>query len=280
MIPPEMDDAKAYHAIPSDPDVLEEEIPSRSRWGPNPRYLIATVAALILEWATMFWVVSLGDSTRDYFVFTFMFGAAIAIVMVVNRSNPGVVPKNVDLELYQREALPATEVELNQTRFIQRWCVACRLYKPPRVKHCYECGRCISRFDHHCPWMSNCIGSNNYKMFMLFWQHYFGMQIFSVYFIGLSMSQLSATSKVSLGDGAIRSFASENPFLIFLLVLACIRLPVVAYITMANAYFICRNMTYYEYLTQPYEGKNPFDQGLCQNIYTFMALPWIDLSRE
>ena len=47
----------------------------------------------------------------------------------------------------------------------------CESYQPLRVKHCHSCDRCIATFNHHCPWMANCIGEKNkffYILFLLF----------------------------------------------------------------------------------------------------------------
>eukprot|EP00007_Cunea_sp_BSH-02190019_P001808 CAMPEP_0174235432 /NCGR_PEP_ID=MMETSP0417-20130205/4876_1 /TAXON_ID=242541 /ORGANISM="Mayorella sp, Strain BSH-02190019" /LENGTH=308 /DNA_ID=CAMNT_0015313931 /DNA_START=27 /DNA_END=949 /DNA_ORIENTATION=+ len=48
------------------------------------------------------------------------------------------------------------------------YCYACHSIKPPRTHHCKQCGRCILRMDHHCPWVNNCVGLHNERAFMLF----------------------------------------------------------------------------------------------------------------
>lgn len=40
-------------------------------------------------------------------------------------------------------------------------CPECQVIRVPRSRHCYMCGCCVSRFDHHCEWVNNCIGSGN-----------------------------------------------------------------------------------------------------------------------
>ncbi|OIW25272.1 zf-DHHC-domain-containing protein [Coniochaeta ligniaria NRRL 30616] len=46
-------------------------------------------------------------------------------------------------------------------------CQTCRLLKPARSKHCSVCKRCISKMDHHCIFINNCVGAGNQHWFVL-----------------------------------------------------------------------------------------------------------------
>jgi len=47
-------------------------------------------------------------------------------------------------------------------------CVVCRARREMRSHHCKECGRCVQRLDHHCPWIDNCVGLGNQRSFFCF----------------------------------------------------------------------------------------------------------------
>mmetsp|Transcript_10293 Transcript_10293/g.15723 ORF Transcript_10293/g.15723 Transcript_10293/m.15723 type:complete len:110 (-) Transcript_10293:424-753(-) len=42
------------------------------------------------------------------------------------------------------------------------------MYKLPRMHHCSSCGTCCVKYDHHCGMVMNCIGVNNYHLFLQF----------------------------------------------------------------------------------------------------------------
>lgn len=47
------------------------------------------------------------------------------------------------------------------------YCSTCRFPKPARSKHCSLCKACVQKQDHHCIWINNCVGRNNYIWFNL-----------------------------------------------------------------------------------------------------------------
>ena len=48
------------------------------------------------------------------------------------------------------------------------FCEFCKEYFPRDFYHCIDCGCCIERLDHHCPWIGRCIGAKNMKYFIRF----------------------------------------------------------------------------------------------------------------
>lgn len=48
-----------------------------------------------------------------------------------------------------------------------KWCTHCNAWKPPRCHHCRICRRCVLKMDHHCMFVNNCVGRDNYRHFVL-----------------------------------------------------------------------------------------------------------------
>ncbi len=58
--------------------------------------------------------------------------------------------------------------------------MTCRIHRPLRAHHCKTCGLCVevmgtlfsylfnTSSDHHCPWIGNCVGKRNRRIFISF----------------------------------------------------------------------------------------------------------------
>ncbi|XP_052255507.1 uncharacterized protein LOC127861166 isoform X2 [Dreissena polymorpha] len=83
-------------------------------------------------------------------------------------TDPGFLPRNI----------PEYDMAIKQVAHFDEWkqgenplsrlCHTCRTVKPLRSKHCKVCNRCVKVFDHHCPYIYNCVGVNNRHWFLSF----------------------------------------------------------------------------------------------------------------
>ncbi|KAM7473011.1 hypothetical protein LguiA_011194 [Lonicera macranthoides] len=86
--------------------------------------------------------------------------------------DPGYIRMNVHDPQNMKDDEPLLKIEIgNPALLASNWsqlCATCKIVRPLRAKHCSTCDRCVEQFDHHCPWVSNCIGKKNKWDFFLF----------------------------------------------------------------------------------------------------------------
>ncbi|BEI90394.1 uncharacterized protein CcaverHIS019_0304640 [Cutaneotrichosporon cavernicola] len=92
------------------------------------------------------------------------FSACVFTFVKAICTDPGYVPRADAEEMKEQIDELTDQGRLNGTN----WCIFCMVRKPLRSKHCRQCNRCVGRFDHHCPWIWNCVGFNNHRYFLLF----------------------------------------------------------------------------------------------------------------
>ncbi|RMX55678.1 hypothetical protein pdam_00018732 [Pocillopora damicornis] len=117
------------------------------------------------------------------FIAAWLFIFVMSTLLRTAFSDPGIVPRasteeaayiektletpNQDSQTY-RPPPRVKEISINGQTVKLKFCFTCKIFRPPRASHCSMCDNCVERFDHHCPWVGNCVGKRNYKFFFMF----------------------------------------------------------------------------------------------------------------
>ncbi|OVA17186.1 zinc finger protein [Macleaya cordata] len=157
--------------------------------------------------------------------------------------------------------LPRTkDVLVNGHSVRVKFCDTCLLYRPPRASHCSICNNCVQRFDHHCPWVGQCIGVRNYRFFFLFISSSTFLCLYVFVFSWINVFEQK--HKDSLWKTMSREVLS-----VILIVYCFISVWFVGGLTVFHSYLICTNQTTYENFRYRYDkNENPHNKGMLRNI--------------
>ncbi|KAM8939008.1 uncharacterized protein RCH25_052586 [Pelodytes ibericus] len=176
--------------------------------------------------------------------------------------DPGFLPQ--DTEEYNYAVKQAVNFNdwRNGKNPLNRLCHTCHLVKPLRSKHCRVTNRCVSHFDHYCPYIYNDVGQRNRVFFVGFLATMCVCCLIGVY-LCWDWLHIEGAS-IIIGIGFL--------FLAIIGIISCLMTSVCLYMAATNITTNERmNVKKYTYLMDDH-GKfhNPFSRGLYLNCLEFL----------
>lgn len=198
-----------------------------------------------------------------------LFLVTVGTLIASAASDPGIIPRLVDTGAVEYDSLgfrvrPARtqNIIVGGRKVTLKFCATCNIFRPPRAAHCMVCNNCVRDFDHHCPWVGNCIGKRNYKYFFAFLVSSFSLD---VYIIGCCI-----TEAVLLSDqeGNFGGALSEAPAMVVLLIYAFLIVLFVISLLGYHIYLLISSQTTFEQIRSDYElAPNPFARSIPSVLY-------------
>ncbi|GIX91103.1 palmitoyltransferase ZDHHC5 [Caerostris extrusa] len=218
---------------------------------------------LLIATTSLFFVFPCPYLTVSYHIAIPICQAIITFFVVVNFSlatfmDPGIIPKATPDEDKEDDfhAPLYKNIKINGITVRMKWCVTCQFYRPPRCSHCSVCNGCIETFDHHCPWINNCIGRRNYRFFFLF-------------LVFLCVHMISIFSYCTLYTLEHRDQLQHRDTIVTLVIIVIIALlfiPILG-LTGFHVVLVSRGRTTNEQVTGKFQGGyNPFSRGCWRNV--------------
>ncbi|XP_007427809.1 probable palmitoyltransferase ZDHHC8 isoform X1 [Python bivittatus] len=240
------------------------------RFKPTKYIPVSTAAALLVGSTSLFFVFTCPWLTRAISPAVPLYNGLVFLFVLANFSmatfmDPGVFPRADEDEDKDDDfrAPLYKNVEIKGIQVRMKWCATCHFYRPPRCSHCSVCDNCVEDFDHHCPWVNNCIGRRNYRYFFLFLlslsAHMVGVFSFGLIYV------LHHAEKVGVAHTAITMTVMGIAGLFFI--------PVIG-LTAFHIVLVARGRTTNEQVTGKFRGGvNPFTQGCCGNVEHVLCSP-------
>jgi hypothetical protein len=139
-------------------------------FGPLRHIFLWLFCASITIFGWLIWLYSVSDFYHKYLYYFLDILCIITeyYLIMAYITEPGIIPRNCPGFLPEDVAQIEEEDKDKPRIFTKRKCPTCNIIRPPGASHCGMCDNCVLDFDHHCAFISNCVGKRNHKYFVLF----------------------------------------------------------------------------------------------------------------
>ncbi|XP_020308864.1 palmitoyltransferase ZDHHC18 isoform X1 [Oncorhynchus kisutch] len=203
-----------------------------------------------------------------------LFVFVVTSLLQTSFTDPGILPRTLPDEAADIEKQidtsgsstyhppPRTkEILINQQVVKLKYCFTCKMFRPPRTSHCSMCDNCVERFDHHCPWVGNCVGKRNYRFFYSF---IVSLSFHTSFIFGCVVTHLTLRSQG--GNGLVLAL-QENPASVVELVICFFSIWSILGLSGFHTYLVAFNLTTNEDIKGSWLSKRGAEDS--GNPYTY-----------
>ncbi|NP_001034105.2 palmitoyltransferase ZDHHC9 [Rattus norvegicus] len=235
-------------------------------------FLILGTCTLFFAFECRYLAVQLSPAIPVFAAMLFLF--SMATLLRTSFSDPGVIPRAlpdeaafIEMEIEatngavpqgQRPPPRIKNFQINNQIVKLKYCYTCKIFRPPRASHCSICDNCVERFDHHCPWVGNCVGKRNYRYFYLF---ILSLSLLTIYVFAFNIVYVALKS---LKIGFLETL-KETPGTVLEVLICFFTLWSVVGLTGFHTFLVALNQTTNEDIKGSWTGKNrvqnPYSHG-------------------
>lgn len=206
-----------------------------------------------------------------------LFLFVIITLLRTSFTDPGILPRALpeeaaDIERQIDNCGSATyrppprtkEILINGQLVKLKYCFTCKMFRPPRTSHCSLCDNCVECFDHHCPWVGNCVGKRNYRFFYTF---IVSLSFLTSFIFGCVITHLTLRSQG--GKGFVHAL-QESPASVVELVVCFFSIWSILGLSGFHTYLVASNLTTNEDIKGSWSSKRAVEES--GNPYSYNSI--------
>ncbi|XP_059194373.1 palmitoyltransferase ZDHHC18a [Centropristis striata] len=266
-----------------------EVFPGKNRFFCDGRIILARQSGvlpltlgLIVVTCGLFFAFDCPFLVKHLTVFIPVIGGVLFVFVVISLlrtsfTDPGILPRATPDEAADIEKQidtsgsstyrppPRTkEILINQQVVKLKYCFTCKMFRPPRTSHCSLCDNCVERFDHHCPWVGNCVGKRNYRFFYSF---IISLSFLTSFIFGCVVTHITLRSQQ--GKSLVQAI-QESPASVVELVICFFSIWSILGLSGFHTYLVASNLTTNEDIKGSWSSKRCTEES--ENPYSYNSI--------